>query len=406
MSEFPKLDQPLRRMRRLRLCVLVSHPIQYHASVWRALAERPELDVTVLFASSRKKEGTFDPEFGLNVEWDRPLLDGYDYRFFDNFSPWEAEDGALRFLNPGLLKAVAAMEYDGLFLHGFHYAEYMVAMLMAKLRSKKVVMRTISHNLGRPDSVKYRIRNLLYYLMFSVPDRLIGIGTANRAYFGAAGQASRRLVWAPHVVDSAWWESERRRLEPSREDLKRKFGFLPQQPVMLFCGKLVPKKRPELAVEAFLQSKMAETWGLLVVGEGALRPQLEEMARSNPEAKICFAGFRNQSELPECYTMADALVLPSDFQETWGLVVNEALIFGNAIIVSDRVGCAEDLVRGRTGEVVPADDLDALIEVFDRWSSDSEIWKNFQKAARSVIAGYTPGKLAERIASVFTQLLR
>ena len=74
-----------------------------------------------------------------------------------------------------------------------------------------------------------------------------------------------------------------------------------------------------------------------------------------------WAGFLNQSQLGEAYAIADCLVLPSDWGETWGLVVNEAMATGLPCVVSDRVGCGPDLVvPGVTGDVVPFGDVPAL----------------------------------------------
>ncbi|MEX2399812.1 MAG: glycosyltransferase, partial [Rhodothermales bacterium] len=96
----------------------------------------------------------------------------------------------------------------------------------------------------------------------------------------------------------------------------------------------------------------------LFVGDGPLRGMLE--AEADPE-RVHFAGFRNQTELPACYAAADALVLPSDGRETWGLVANEAMACGLPVIVSEAAGCAPDLVReGETGFTVPLGDIEAL----------------------------------------------
>ncbi len=76
---------------------------------------------------------------------------------------------------------------------------------------------------------------------------------------------------------------------------------------------------------------------------------------------VSFAGFLNQTEITQAYAAGDCLVLPSDYGETWGLVVNEAMVCGLPAIVSDRVGCGPDLVEpGVTGAVFPFGDIPAL----------------------------------------------
>src|SRR5206468_2285855 len=91
----------------------------------------------------------------------------------------------------------------------------------------------------------------------------------------------------------------------------------------------------------------------LMVGDGPLRDQCESLVEDT-DVPIRFTGFLNQSEIVQAYLAADALVLPSDGEETWGLVVNEAMSCGRPCIVSDCVGCGPDLVApGTTGFVFP-----------------------------------------------------
>ena len=78
---------------------------------------------------------------------------------------------------------------------------------------------------------------------------------------------------------------------------------------------------------------------------------------------VTFAGFLNQTEMPAAYAVTDCLVLPSDYGETWGLVVNEAMACGIPAVVSDRVGCGPDLVEHDvTGLVYPFGDVEALAD--------------------------------------------
>jgi glycosyltransferase involved in cell wall biosynthesis len=130
----------------------------------------------------------------------------------------------------------------------------------------------------------------------------------------------------------------------------------------LFAGKLEPKKQPGVVLEAIarLSEREQERVFLLVVGSGALEAGLRQRA-SALQLPVSFAGFLNQSEMPRAYVAADALVLPSDYGETWGLVVNEAMACGLTAVVSDRVGCGADLVTdGVTGYTFPFGDVAAL----------------------------------------------
>ena len=135
-------------------------------------------------------------------------------------------------------------------------------------------------------------------------------------------------------------------------DIRKDLGIDPQATVFLFAGKLEDKKQPLELAEAFasLQSQAH----LIYVGSGMLEDELKKRFDSNPN--IHFVGFQNQSKMPIWYRVADVFCLPSRGPgETWGLAVNEALACGCSVIVSDRVGCAEDLVKGQPfGRIIPA----------------------------------------------------
>jgi glycosyltransferase involved in cell wall biosynthesis len=103
------------------------------------------------------------------------------------------------------------------------------------------------------------------------------------------------------------------------------------------------------------------------VGDGALRSHLEAEAKATGWHSIHFLGFRNQSELPAIYELSDVFVLPSSF-EPWGLAVNEVMNAGKAVVVSDQVGCASDLVlEGQNGRTFPVGEIEAFADAI-RWA--------------------------------------
>ena len=124
-----------------------------------------------------------------------------------------------------------------------------------------------------------------------------------------------------------------------------------------------------------------------MVGDGDRKATLQEQARSlNIEPLVRFAGFRNQTELPRFYDLCDVFVLPSKL-EPWGLVVNEVMNAGRAVIVSDQVGAAADLVRnGENGFVYPAGDVDALTGALRQILSDPEQCRHMGERSRQIIS--------------------
>ena len=137
---------------------------------------------------------------------------------------------------------------------------------------------------------------------------------------------------------------------------------------------------------------------LLMVGTG----EMEASCRSQAAAlklPISFVGFLNQSEIPSAYAVSNCLVLPSDHGESWGLVVNEAMACGLPAIVSNLVGCAEDLVHpGVTGDVVPCANPKALAQSLIAMAANPERAARMgEKARELVLTKYTTEAAAEGI---------
>jgi glycosyltransferase involved in cell wall biosynthesis len=113
---------------------------------------------------------------------------------------------------------------------------------------------------------------------------------------------------------------------------------------------------------------------------------------------VKFAGFLNQSRMASAYVAADALVLPSDGGETWGLVVNEAMACGLPCFVSDRVGCGPDMILpGETGAVFPLGDCEALARLLTQFAADQERMKRMGENSRRQANQYTLSVATERL---------
>jgi glycosyltransferase involved in cell wall biosynthesis len=199
------------------------------------------------------------------------------------------------------------------------------------------------------------------------------VGTWSREYFLHYGAPPERIFTVPHMVDSDYFVRESARLLPRREELRKNWGLNKDAAVFLFAGKFIDKKRPIDFLKAINKAakRNAQVSGLMV-GDGPLRQACEKQVRSE-NLPVAFTGFLNQSEIIAAYVAADALVLPSDGGETWGLVVNEAMACGLPCFVSDHVGCSPDLIASNeTGAVFPLGDSDALASLLSDFASDED----------------------------------
>lgn len=368
-----------------RLAIVSTHPIQYYAPWFRYLASRADLQLRVFYLDDPSLRGAPDPEFGVDLKWDVPLLDGYDSIFVPNLSRQPGSSHYLGLHNPSLWSRIDGMKPHATLLMAYHYRSLLPPLLKGRVRGP-VFLRGDSHLLGRKASLRRWLADRVIRRAFSALDGALYTGALNREYFLFHGLAPSRLHFSPPAVDLD-------RFCPSDEVVsqaaswRRSLGIPEQDRVVLFAGKLIPKKRPLDLLRAFRQAALPDA-SLLFAGDGPLKPQLQEAAAG--DSSIRFSPVQNQSAMPRTYAASDLMVLPSDSaSETWGLAVNEAFAMGVPAVVSDRVGCGPDLVAGRdTGLVFPAGDVDALAEALRLGLEDPGQLARWGHNARELVSNH------------------
>lgn len=192
-------------------------------------------------------------------------------------------------------------------------------------------------------------------------DAVLACGSLGRAYFEKYGVAPDDIFYSPYEPN---YEQIQELPSDKIESAAHRFGIKPGRRRIIFSGRLVAVKRPELLIEAFGQiAKRRPEWDLVIVGDGPMRAQLQAMVHQDLTARVIWTGFLDDQEaVTALYRNCDVLALPSDY-EPWALVVNEAAAAGLAIVCSDVVGAAAELVvPGKNGELFKAGSLDGLIE--------------------------------------------
>jgi glycosyltransferase involved in cell wall biosynthesis len=356
----------------IRLAYIVSHPIQYQAPLLRRLALEPKLDLTVLFLSDFSTREYLDPGFGKSISWDVNLLDGYKFKVLD---AWGNRD-RLGFWRPytiGIERELRQGEYDAVWLHGYAHHAQIRALVAARRLGTKVLLRGESHDKSSDRSpLLSAVKRQILGTLFRHIDAFLAIGTANRDYYLGHGVAAGKIFMMPYAVDNVSFQASA--TPTSRLKLLSELGLRPDRPVILFASKMQARKRPGDLWEAYTKlssNGVDEPWPYLIfAGEGDQRAELEAAVAKRCWDSVRFVGFQNQTKIPAYYAAADVFVLPSE-REPWGLVVNEAMNAGRAVIVSDQVGANADLVEdGVNGYVVPVGDVDTLTKRLQQITSD------------------------------------
>jgi glycosyltransferase involved in cell wall biosynthesis len=347
--------------RPLRVLFVVSHPVQYSSPMFRLYANDPRLEILVAYCSLQGAEARIDPDFGVEVKWDVPLLEDYPWILVKNRS-WRPGLGSFFGLfNPGIWGLIRRGNFDAVvFYTGYVYATFWIAVSAAKLTGVPVLFGTDATSLQPRDAKRWKlpIKRFLLPKIFRLAEVVIIPSEAGRQYILSMGISDSRVVLTPFVVDNAWWGE--RASEVDRSAVRRAWGVPEVASVVLFCAKLQPWKRPDDVLNAFAKANVEGTY-LVFAGDGPMRASLEASAKTLGIAeRVRFLGFVNQTGLPAVYRSADLFVLPSEY-DPCPAVVCEAMLCGCPVVLSDEIRGRFDLVEdGETGFIYPCGNIDLL----------------------------------------------
>ena len=351
----------------VRLTVFQTHPVQYNAPWFRYItAHCPEIDLTVVYAA-RPRPDQQGAGFDLAFEWDTPLLEGYDWRIVrEGRDGDEFASGRFRGLDvPEIGAAITATRPEIVLVPGWHSVTSVRAILSARRRGVPVLYRGDTHNATCPAGWRRLAWHAKTRAVLQLYSGYLSVGRLSRDYLVAHGAPQTRIFSSPHAVDNEWFTEKAapHLAGAARVKARAACGAGPHDFVVLFAGKLDARKRPIDAIRAV--AALGPNAVLVIAGWGGLEDEtMAEAVRLN--IRIAWLGFVNQSLMGHVYAAADCLVLPSEV-ESWGLVVNEGMATGLPAVVSDRVGCAPDLVvPGETGEVCRMGDVDDFTHALQR----------------------------------------
>jgi glycosyltransferase involved in cell wall biosynthesis len=384
-----------------RLAIVNTHPIQYYTPYYRQLDNRCGLDVKVFYSWRGFVEEAYDPGFEQEVSWDIPLLEGYDYTFVENKA---ADSGTHHFrgiVTPDLIPEVEEWGPDVVLVFGWNYQAHLRALHYFHGRVP-VLFRGDSTLLDESSGPRKWARRLWLRWVYRHVNASLYVGQNNKDYFEAHGLEEDDLFWVPHAVDTTRF-AEMDGADHEAAHWRREISIPNEAPVVLFAGKLEPKKAPDILLKAFMKLG-SSTAHLVVVGSGAMEEKLRY--RAGDHSRVHFIGFQNQSRMPVVYRLGDVFVLPSRGPgETWGLAVNEAMACGCAVVVSDKVGCAPDLVDEKNGAVVPAENVKALRHALGDLLEDPERPERMGHQSRERIADWSVETAVEQTAEAVRSVL-
>jgi glycosyltransferase involved in cell wall biosynthesis len=369
------------------LKIFASSPVQYQVPLYRELIKSGLECEVAYYHPGASQQAAYDSEFAKTFTWDIDLLTGYPYRFFKQGRATFRKSEQL-FIAPKLLKwAMQDRKIPLLLMGWFAEVVWLVWLIRIIMRSPVMVFgdNTPQYFAARPKPA-WQVTLLRWLLEHT--KAVFYVGQLNRQYWLGMGVKNEHLFYTPHCVDNIRFLTSFEQLLPKRRELCHQYGLDPDRATFLYCGKLIPVKRPISLLEAYAETGLDKKAQLIYVGDGELRFELERCIREKNLKHVHLLGFLNQSQIPLAYVLGEILCLVSQC-ETWGLVVNEAMACGRPVLVTDSVGCAPDLVHPENGWIVPFDDPVMLVQILRQAYVRRDSWHLLGEAGQKRIQRYT-----------------
>jgi glycosyltransferase involved in cell wall biosynthesis len=387
-------------MKMIRLAIVSTHPIQYYAPIFQALARSQILAPRVFYTWSQTADAAVtDLEFERSITWDIPLLEGYESEFVPNVAERPGTHHFRGLRNPGLIQAIESWRADAVLVFSWNSESHL--RVMRHFKSKiPVFFRGDSTLLRQAPWWKTIARRVVLGWIYRHIDVAIAVGSNNRDYYRWCGVPEDHITFAPHAIDTERFSDPDGSHERHAAQWRHELGIPASARTVLFAAKMVPIKDPMLLMEAFLSS--GAPGHLIMVGSGVLEPQLRARARGRND--IHFLPFQNQRTMPAVYRLGDVFALPSR-SETWGLAVNEAMATGTPVIASSAVGGVRDLLKeGLTGWVFETGSREQLTAALHKaLTSDAQMRRSMGEAAKQESCRWSIEAAAEGIARSVAQ---
>ena len=377
--------------KRAKLVVLQTHPIQYYAPLYRALAERGRIEVKVIYLSDAGAKLHQDPGFGQEVAWDVPLLEGYDFRILQSgkaiahSSFWQRRD-------PRLARILGEERPDWLLVYGYASLMNWQVLAWARIHGVRVLYHSDSNIRIMRRGWRLLPKKMALRWFFRRIDAFLSPGEANFDYLRFFGARPDKIVWCPFAIDVQRF----RAALPMTGETAIDF---------VWAGKMISLKRPldfvlavnELVKRGHLRVRSA------MIGSGPLLEVMRETAsdlvsRGNLE----FRGFVNQSEMPRELRRGGTFVFASE-RDQYGLAATEAAACGMALIVADINGCVGEHASARTGKnalTYSAGDIRSLADCMEMLLTDPVRLASLREASLAIAADHDVSRAASIIESV------
>jgi len=366
-------------MKTLFIC---THQIQNLIPLFAELNKKKDLNFKVVYwekLTNLHYDGEFKQKIDFNIDFYK------DYNFHSLSKERNSTENFFTFFNKlkitfKLISFLFKSDFNTVIFYGYYYP-HIIASIFSKILRKKTIVRSVSYNLGKRNIFKKFLRYCYYSFANLFFDEFWSICKLNTDFFLSFGAKKEKILLIPSsqitkefVIkdDNLLYLDHDKIIEDNRLPKNKKF--------ILFSGKFSSKKRPMFLLEAFVEAQLGDEWNLIMSGGGdKYHNDVVNYIENHDLQNVSFVGYKNLKQIIGLYTISEIVVLPSDYGETHGNVLMEAIQFNCALIASDRTGIHPEILREEMGLVFQATLKSELITKLQLLTKDQDLLKKLKK---------------------------
>lgn len=344
-----------------RILVVDLEPAPYKTDLWNAFSDSKEIEIFVIYTERKN----WSPDGGHNyLKWPTN-------RHANTTLEGKGKYGALRSAL-FVAKKIFESETDLIYIAGYVHFSTIVALLCSIILRKSFVMHGDEFNNSRPQgklgSLKWLSRELLRKLLFKYGKAALVCGRRGMETALLAGCKEDKILDFPYVIDV-----KRMRMEAPEVVPQGCLGDLDEgATVIFFSGRMIPRKGLPTLLTALSSKTISKKWVLWIEGDGPELSLYQYLAQEHGIQDRCrFLGFCQYDVHSWLIRSADIVVVPS-LVDTWGIVVDEGIQLGKAVISSDATGSGYDrILNGHNGFIFPAGNVVSLANILNALIDDN-----------------------------------
>lgn len=396
-------------MKNNKLTIVISHPIQYHAPLYRVIQKSGKINLHVIFLNDKGCRPFFDKLANSYVKYDNDLLSGYSYEFMTEGDTQNWRESWKRFIQIKLADRILASNPDAVYFHGYSNFAFILA-------SKKLIKNRINIFLrGENEDVikrvwwKTLIREIFIKYIFTKINGFLYIGNENRDFYLKRGIKEEQLHFVPYSADNEYFGINI--LDENRLKLRTiicdEYGVKKNGVIFINTCKHRNEKRPMDLINSFIKASknlmLAPDCTLFMVGDGPLNAEMREAVKNAGITNIIWTGFVNQTKMRDLLIASDYCINPGE--EPWGCVFNEALPAGLGLISSDRIVGWPDMVKiGKNGFIYRCGCEKSLAAILSQCSKNPYWIKEFRIESKKIASEYSYDKCVSGLISALNSV--